>query len=54
MHITCSVFSIQNDKKERKGWLDMYLPMSLFLRVYGQGSWTAVAIPINNNKKKIK
>ena len=54
MHIECSVFSIQNDIntfKERMGWLNMYLPMSLFLIPYGQGSGTTVAIPINENTK---
>ena len=33
MHIACSVLSIQNDittLKERMGWLNMYLSMSLF------------------------
>ena len=54
MHITCSVFCIQNDIntfKERMDWLDMYLPMPLFLIPYGQGSGTTVAIPINENTK---
>jgi hypothetical protein len=54
MHIACSVLSIQNDittSKERMGWLNMYLPMSLFLMPYGQGSGTTVAIPINENTK---
>ena len=54
MHIACSVFSIQNDIntfKERMGWLNMYLPMLLFLISDGQGSGTTVAIPINENTK---
>jgi hypothetical protein len=33
------------------GWLDMYLPMSLFLISDRQGSETTVAIPINENTK---
>ena len=33
------------------GLLNMYLPMSVFLRAYGQGSGTTVAIPINENTK---
>jgi hypothetical protein len=33
------------------GWLNMYLPMSLFSISEGQGSGTTVAIPINENKK---
>jgi hypothetical protein len=54
MHIACSVFSIQNNIypfKERMGWLNMYLPMSLFLISDGQGSGTTVAIPIKENTK---
>jgi hypothetical protein len=33
------------------GWLDMYLPMSLFLISDGHESGTTVAIPINENTK---
>ena len=54
MRIACSVFSIQNDintVKERMGWLNMYLPMSLFFIYFGQGSGATVAIPINENTK---
>ena len=54
MHTACFVFSIQNDIntfKERMCWLNMYLPMSLFLIADGQGSGTTVAIPINENTK---
>ena len=54
MRIACSVFSIQNDIntfKERMCWLNMYLPMSLFLIAYGQGSGPIVVIPINENTK---
>jgi hypothetical protein len=55
--IACSVFSIQNDIntfKERMGWLNMYLPMSLFWIPYGQGSGTTVAIPINICCKRLE
>jgi hypothetical protein len=54
MHIACSVFRIQNDIntfKERMGWSDLYLLMSLFFIQYGQGSGTTVAIPVNENTK---
>jgi hypothetical protein len=34
------------------GWLDMYLPMSLFF-IFGQGSETTVAMAMNE-KNKIK
>jgi hypothetical protein len=52
MHLHLTTNCIRSPTlKERMGWLDMYLPMSLFLIPYGQGSGTTVAIPINENTK---